>query len=131
MNANELRIGNLVLSDWGEGPKITKITSGCDIQSIEENIDNWDPIILTEQWLIKCGFRDITEGYRATGADSGVWRITSPIRGQYIDLYEQWDRANWKVGGYFLAHFEYPMKYLHQLQNCIYAITGQELNINS
>lgn len=138
IKATELRIGNKikVFED------IVGVTDVCDDGTIGTTAyfdgqmgccgcteDMAVGIPLTEQWLERLGFVDITEGYRATGQASPVYRIASPVRGQDINLYQEWDYKNGRALGYFLAHFEYVMQYVHQLQNLFFALTGEELTI--
>lgn len=137
IDQKELRIGNLVLYK-PYGNKDGELKTVCGILGMIVYFNkhtnqtgmthNLQPIPLTSEILEQCGFKDITEGYRATGSEGGTWRIASPLRGQYIDLYEEYKFGEGIIG-YFLGHFEYTMKYLHQLQNLYFALTGTELTV--
>lgn len=142
IKAADLRIGNLIQCQFKPGgPFETVAVAGVHDKFISWTFDDgfpgpmvllnegYKPILLSEEWLQKMGFVDITDGYRATGQADPVFRVASPVRGQNIDLYRKWDNEAWKPKGYFLGHFEYVMQYVHQLQNLFYCLTGQELTI--
>lgn len=73
---------------------------------------NYTPIPLTEEWLMKAGF--VKPRYQKYYILNGV-RI-------------RWDNnlEYWEVHQFYLKQ---DMKYLHQLQNLYFALTGEELNI--
>jgi hypothetical protein len=116
MNAEELRIGNWVklpkdkVGDELEAP-ITAI--GIKIQSEE---DCYEPIPITEEWLEKFGFV----------LDEGEW---------HIPPFEVCIKYHEITGFRFCLHnevdgtltFVRKVKYIHQLQNLYYALTGKEL----
>ena len=114
MNANELRIGNLVYKSLKSGQGRTVINPiGCqDIVRIFEDIGsfNYAPIPITEDILLKCGFEyDFISYNLHFGIDwhNGVLRF-SQGKGQTIFL---------------------PCTHLHQLQNLYFALTQKELTI--
>jgi hypothetical protein len=73
----------------------------------------FNPIPLTEEILLKCGFEHITEGLRYADKNHLIvngdkdW-LFMPFCTNDIDCY-------------------IPIKYLHQLQNLYFALTGEEL----
>ena len=114
MNANELRIGNLVYKSLKSGQGRTVINPiGCqDIVRIFEDIGsfNYAPIPITEDILLKCGFEyDFISYNLHFGIDwhNGVLRF-SQGKGKTIFL---------------------PCTHLHQLQNLYFALTQKELTI--
>ena len=114
MNANELRIGNMVYKSLKSGQGRTVINPiGCqDIVRIFEDIGsfNYAPIPITEDILLKCGFEyDFISYNLHFGIDwhNGVLRF-SQGKGQTIFL---------------------PCTHLHQLQNLYFALTQKELTI--
>jgi len=133
MKANELRIGNYVKSnDVNMAPYFT-VTASFLKQN--ENEMSWfiDPIPLSQNWLEKLGFEKNKDNrwmrgksryaifyfeYYATGEDNCMWRIeyhdTDYGRNEYKDC-NQWGDV---------------IKYVHQLQNLYFALTGEELTIN-
>jgi len=119
MKASELRIGNLVSyhenisivhgitdPDYGNGIHIhyEHTCIGCEHELIE-------PIPITEEWLVKFGFNTedgklyiSPNGYAFTLQKNGVVKFMGLI-------------------------FRKNMKYVHQLQNLYFALTGKELTI--
>ena len=114
MNANELRIGNMVYKSLKSGQGRTVINPiGCqDIVRIFEDIGsfNYAPIPITEDILLKCGFEyDFISYNLHFGIDwhNGVLRF-SQGKGKTIFL---------------------PCTHLHQLQILYFALTQKELTI--
>jgi len=108
---NELRIGNII--EWNKS-----IFNVCKIS--EDSIENelWckplteiHPIPLTEQWLLRFGF------------------VSNPYQDRYElgKIHIQCDKTKgttdlWIEGA---SH----IKYVHSLQNYVFALTGQELEL--
>jgi hypothetical protein len=131
MKAEDLRIGNYVYCAYAgyEGKEfiisevkpndlhdrtIEKAGGFCPII---EYPDNYRPIPLTEEWLVKCEFEKINHvnGYV-------FWSLSrSKINRLHLDVYDNYA----KYYGYIVAH----CKYLHQLQNLYFALNGKELTI--
>ena len=110
MKATELRIGNLV-NENGEVIKIRQETL-CDFAN---GYVVFEPILLTEEWLLKFGF------YKPSHTWCGdIFHLT------------EWDEhpLNWCVAldknGAILV---LKLKYVHQLQNLYFALTGEELEL--
>lgn len=126
IQANQLRIGNWILKD-GKYFQIIyginkKYVYGLDSEILDSHINkselnNLHPIPLTEEILLKCGF------------DNG-YEITIKIGRKKIVF-------NWSIkivstgyrSGWYCEKYR-NIKYLHQLQNLIFALTGKELEIN-
>ena len=113
MKANELRIGNLVLIPYNKSNKqegffeatISQIGDfGAYIKP-----EDYEPILLTEEWLLKFGFK--------------IWdRNKWSDLGMNIVLLENGDNF------LFLANQRHVnIFYIHQLQNLYFALTGEEL----
>jgi len=123
INANELRISNLV-SYKGE------IKTVAELFGISNN-SQWDSIPLTPEILIDCGFRhdDEDKEYQIN------YSIGLPI-GNGSDLFIEFDplfKGQVNVGIISLSdNYNYfnEIKYLHQLQNLIFSLSGQELIYN-
>ena len=126
MKANELRIGNLVMydnynlsvihgltdSEYGHGVGIHY--GNCCVGCSEELIQ---PIPLTENWLFKFKFKkdnDI-EFHIHSNNNHLIYIYFEKMRNCYAMIYN---------GSQFTE-----VKYVHQLQNLYFAITGQELAI--
>jgi hypothetical protein len=104
MKSRELRVGNLV--NFDDTLLKFEFESGW-------NLDYIKPIPLTDEWLIKLGFE--TDGIE--------WWNSIIVLGIFKDglNYLPTEEIHYRVGQEF--------KYVHQLQNLHYAITGDELNV--
>lgn len=115
INASELRIGNILLADYGYGSKIVAIKSGYDIQSALEDQDNWNPVHLTPEILEKCGF--VFNTYWETE----IVDLSEDKDGFFLCTEDCHEGDIYRLGKGF--HF------LHQLQNLFYCLSGQELEV--
>lgn len=114
MKAEELRIGNLVLLPNGNEYKIER----NDFQYISglSNIEDYQPIPLTEQWLIDFGLlkKPNHKCFHIKGMEFDL-----PIMsGGYHDNECGLDEEN-----------RITLFYVHQLQNLYFALTGEELQL--
>jgi hypothetical protein len=122
MEANELRIGNIVeryTDIFGRGWSWTN-TSHEDIYSIAcGHEDKYRPIPLTEEWLIKFGFEPLTKKSKGFKADtySYTGRVVLILNHDGVNTWTNFWQGN-------------EMKYVHQLQNLYFALTNEELTIN-
>ena len=118
MKATELRIGNIV---WqGEQYKESIVTSyelnqfsnyNRGVTHLAEYYKEWKPIPLTEEWLVKFGFKYIG---------------SAPTLG----INESWNRGNIRIEqlqSKELVFHGLQIKYVHSLQNLYFALTGKEL----
>jgi hypothetical protein len=111
MEANELRIGNYVNTENGIKRVSTVSVDGWSFHSGSEGI------LLTEEWLLKFGFDK--------GIDK-VYCIKTKIG--YLKVFET-------IGHVLMSLDKYSncfklsdnTKYVHQLQNLYFALTGLEL----
>lgn len=128
IEAKELRIGNWILPEHnldGEYHKVTIIES----YAINSYTEDWyRGIPLTHEILEKCGFKeddnvasafnDIKKYYSING--SFFMRELNGEFHRYIEVEDD-------------PYYSFPLcqvKYLHQLQNLYFALTGKELEIN-
>lgn len=116
---NELRIGNYVK----HVPLNTGIFVKIDSEEIsycesypEEFNDNFKPIELTEEILLKCGFEKLEHLYKLHLLNSLNLIYNSEHNGWYLDIYHNTSKIE--------------LRYLHELQNLYFALTGKELEIN-
>jgi hypothetical protein len=112
MKATELRIGNWVLDEYADGSRYkTKV----GIEQIEYP-HNCQPIPLTEDILLKCGFEWVKEAF-------GYF---DKLHAAYI-----WDNGDVEIHPFCTNDKDcwVKIKYLHQLQNLYFALTGEELNV--
>lgn len=126
MDAKELRKGNLV-----DYEKTTHLVTGVINnvvysrwlkQSQEEDDyiddeDNYEPIPLSPEILDKCGFVSYHHNPRLE------WFF---VNGQ---AYEPFHLKNSRDNKYYFNE-NIEVKYLHQLQNLYFALTGEELEVN-
>ena len=123
MKPNEVRIGNWV--NTIEGPVQIKAISQEGLmrtsKMLGDHLELAEPIPLTELWLEKFGFKSI-------GLNGQVFEHNKRmgdgnrfvIETDCITLYPKinFDSCCWS-----------DFKYVHQLQNLFFALTGEELNI--
>lgn len=107
MKAEELRMGNKILNPYNE---VTEVDCEIMLFISRQNMnhrkvsDYYNPIPLTEEWLLKAGFKKF-------GNDYSLGRIIVHSRRR----------------GYVIRRTIPIMNYVHTLQNYIYALTGEEL----
>jgi hypothetical protein len=112
MKATELRIGNWVQFKYTETP--VRITLGDFVREYkDEHLDDYEPIPLTEEWLVKFGFEK----------DDGIWEHKELMWSCEISGDD--DSFNFKRLGLDIPCI--GIFYVHQLQNLYFALTGQEL----
>jgi hypothetical protein len=125
---NELRIGNFIETyRIGGFFKEHQIAKGFEIDDYDgESLDVVRPIQLTEEWLLKFGF--IRQGGRNMWVKDKLCielKELPNIRGEFIQ--------GWYIGlkdlGNVLFHSFMKIESVHQLQNLIHALTGEELTI--
>lgn len=146
MKENELRINNYVLIH-GNIEKVTGISNAGHINYEDSGFANLDkgyvePIPLTKEWLIKFGFEKDEESvrwmkeYNFTDY-SFVLKGSTPIS-KYFRVYHETDKNKQKgidIRGVEMGEFSVyanqwwtqSVKYIHQLQNLYFALTGEEL----
>lgn len=115
MKASELRIGNYV---YRQSAKL--IIDKSSVYQIENvNIQSalkYEPIPLTEEWFDKFGFNQM-----------GMWKILKDVEFSIIKGY---GLALKSIDGYRRLN-QNSIKYVHQLQNLFFALTGEELAVNN
>ena len=116
MKAAELRIGNYVYTD---NEYIIKSYSPDGLFNILTKIENYKPIPLTEEWLLKFGFEDLDTYLKL---DFGKLSLVYYVDGEKLYLFI--DNGE-ECGSFHLKH----IKSVHQLQNLYFALTGKELTI--
>ena len=126
MKATELRIGNLVIYEQTTHYITLVDNLGCiETRWINQLINESDyicsigtikPIPLTEEWLLKFGFK------KDTWTDNGL------IIGSW------WNNGSILITDDFKLDGQEQMKslqYVHQLQNLYFALVGEELTFKS
>ena len=127
MKANELRIGNWILIPYQNSPiaipahetQVQGITIFGEIltnntpehEGLKTHYNHVSGIPLTEKWLLKFGFSD-------NGAPEWVRDLSNYNIGN--DTIQYIKNDSWKC---------IKIRYVHQLQNLYFALTGTELNL--
>ena len=105
MKANELMLGNIVRM-----ANAYKTTATVDVI---KQAEKFSPIPLTEEWLVKLGFK----------------------RWGKFDLWKTYQTTVCTIAGTTQSGFELSkiprveVEYVHQLQNLYFALTGEELKL--
>lgn len=123
----DLRIGNLMLDKLGdivELYSINKTFFHVDGYKRQVSVKSIKPIPLTEEWLVKFGFnKEYKEGYIGINVNFTDFVLTYPKRmGEFQDYFA----FQYETGT--LSRFK-DIKFVHQLQNIYFALTGEELTI--
>lgn len=126
MKANELRIGNWISTSFLDEERLMIISEIGEFNVVCENKETDAqcgfkviyPIPLTEEWLAKFGVKWIDEtGY---GWIDGNYHFKAKkFKNGRIDIWINSNLVNNR-----------KTKYVHQLQNLYFALTGEELKIN-
>lgn len=132
IEVKDLRIGNLVYQDYvnrqvfvsGFWEQSDECWYKYDDNEFRGPIQSFKGILLTEDWLIKFGFN---EKY---GGSYNRWLKRADNVNVFVKLIDSEDE-NGKLKGEFWYDCGTHVKYVHQLQNLFYALTGEELLINS
>jgi len=117
INENEIRVCNYykridTVNDSKLGYHKWDSSDWYKVGECIDYFEHYEPIPLTEDILLKCGFKGIALPlYLNTGYFEFVWR-----KELFLDVEGQWLSIN--------CH------YLHQLQNLYFALCGEELKIN-
>jgi hypothetical protein len=110
LTAKDLRVGNIIHFNDVDGQVETKITwEDLKWASVNEKTFNefHKPIPLTEEWLLRFGFKRFGKDFS--------------LKGIIIHTRKR---------GYVLRKSVPIIKYVHQLMNLFYALTGEELQLN-
>lgn len=121
INSKDFRIGNLI--DRGDYICLVSeikedgiITTPIDYKGERFVLQEINPIPLTEEWLLKFGFTLINKVDYIT-VDFAIYQ-----KGDI--LWEDCGKA-----GFNDSWFDGSAEYVHQLQNLVFALTGEELEI--
>lgn len=119
MKATELRIGNVIM-DYEE---IITVDGIDDIDVFNKNIGDIplhtiNPVQITEEWLLKFGFEKTYESQFRLKYDHPRNYI-----GYDFSKTEEKSMEDFRFYGHYIK-----IKYVHQLQNLYFALTGEELH---
>ena len=115
MKANELRIGNWISN--GHTNHVISSSWLCDyLGSLGEHMKT-EPIPLTEEWLVRLGFERKEDHAPAIGVFH--WYENTLVTLNWVSHEKCWVELD--------DVDSITIKYVHQLQNLYFAITGKEL----
>jgi len=140
MLAQELRIGNYI-NRLGKQTEIKAIQQSEKICYVNTSIsgaitiNQIEPIPLTEEWLLKLGF-EVKD--RKSNLDTDIFYMPAfeidyclfyaDFRLDY-GLYLEYTDSPFPEDDEKLYPITFGIKYVHQLQNLLYSLTGEELTI--
>jgi hypothetical protein len=119
MKASELRIGNYVYDTLG---KVNRIDLEAITYIVKEPRNQVKPIPLTEEWLLKLGFKQC--GYEMLS-----WKHETLLPSFDLDgiNWADFDEPDYQFLNYKVADEILRIDYVHQLQNLYFTLTGEEL----
>ena len=109
LDSHEIRLGNSYKIELGDGTYKIGLINLEDIESLlDDEIDDfYQALEISEEWLIKVGFKPNAKACKSQ---------------EYL-----YNRINiWKYDNEF-AFGQWKLKYVHQLENLYFALTGEEL----
>jgi len=125
MKASELRIGNYVNDRFNAEVTVCDITHGginLNYGYPTISIDELIPIPLTEEWLLKFDFTR----HHADYSNGVIYIKNVPDNTEF-----EWGVYPNELGSGFQIKNRKLLKYVHQLQNLYFALTGEELILNT
>ncbi len=150
MKAQELKIGNLIYKKIHkkdtplEVVEVLSIDGSFDVLDVKNiggyiteqcPLKDFEPIPLTEEWLLKFGFK-VKD--RKSNLDTDIFYIPTfeidyclfyaDFRLDY-GLYVEYTDSPFPEDDEKLYPITFGIKYVHQLQNLLYSLTGEELTI--
>ncbi len=118
MELNELRFGNIIYKDDTSFPAPVDLYTFIILERFPERLSWLKGVPLSDDWLEKFG---LIERYV-----KGEWSWANCKKDGPWDSYTEIHKD--EEGWYYLK--EYPrIKYVHQLQNLYFALTGQDLEL--
>ena len=118
MNATELRIGNLISYFNND---VLKVSAVFENGIHDEHYNGYDyndihPILLTDEWLLKCGFAKEDENNFILHQNNIYFRVhRNLITGEFMCK--------------LVANYSFLIKSVHKLQNLYFSITNRELTV--
>lgn len=112
MKAIDLRIGNKIerVGETHEVFHISQLSIGTNKHAMD-GIENYTPILLSDEWLVNLGFKK--------SENDNIFKHQK----NFISVTQERDNFNIYVQETSIA----VIKYVHQLQNIHFALTGIEL----
>ncbi len=125
INEKELRIGNWVIyQDEFDGRSYElEFTIGHFMGIFEKNYGPPEPIPLTEEWIIKMGFKKLNNSMFRRGALTLQWTTMHTGETLHEKILSSQKAIRICLGGSFVCN----VAYVHKMQNFFYAISGNEI----
>jgi hypothetical protein len=127
MKASELRIGNYIKLMFNyEDYETIQVTSD-ELVDVDKKRADYEPLPLTEDWLLKFGFENIDKGdndYITYSDSNHDYYLQIDVR-RKDSKYTILDNTNYELISFSMV----DIVYVHQLQNLYFALTGEELTI--
>jgi len=133
MKYTELRVGNIVEhEDPDEIVEGIHYVNEGDYRILIGNylrpIEHIKPVPLTEEWLIKFGFNKNEYSTEGVQYNEPFYHIVLESKGWRLNYNEDF---GWVIHPVVSDYNVIPIKYVHQLQNLYFALTGNELEIKN
>lgn len=125
MDTHELRLGNhIMFSEDGTVFEVTSIDiNGMGVRNEDEEIwiehDVFEPIPLTEQWLLELGFRR----HHADYSNDVLYIKNVPNNNEF-----EWGVYPNELGSGIQIQYRRKLKYIHELENIYFSITNINLS---
>lgn len=140
INPKELRIGNYILDEQGILCKVRGITEmdvriyrGEEYDSIPRELENFNYIPLTEDWLLKFGFETVViPQYDTNNSDGKIYGLSEFLIAKYQDKFHYTYYGSDEMGRYGNGQYDkmfIAIQYVHRLQNIYFDLKGEELTI--
>lgn len=127
IDPKELRIGNLVFVECNSlAVHVPKDVVFAIDKVVPQSCHNYDPIPLTPEWLERLGFEKVANYYDLDFNGGGL-RFLSDL--DECRLFTGSEYSLTVAMDYDTCEIPNAPKYIHQLQNLYFALTGQELTI--
>ena len=97
---------------WAIGPYDIMICPFLTEEPFQISLNEVKPIELTEEWLIKFGFK----------------KMNYKLLNKIVFYSETWD-IEFSDNEFYMPDIGIVVKYVHQLQNLYFALTNEELSI--
>ena len=126
MKTTDLRLGNFISINFGncDDGKIITVdgVSDCEIYNEEHGYspcNEFNPIPLTEQWLLDLGFNQNIETQWYIHFDNMCLTLYEDLPQYIVEIHDmEMDKS---------SIFLMSIQYVHQLQNLFFALTQEEL----
>ena len=130
MEAKNFRIGNIIRPFTQDGYELEiRPIKASEFLMVENNPESTEPVELTKYWLMKLGFSEGNKCYK-NAYSIDVLKTDFYLRPSYLGgFYWGFNISDEKLD--CELNDVKPLKYVHELQNLFFAITGTELELKN